>query len=333
MIYNIKLEELIQKNKKYILSFLKKNSINIKLNEQWIKIINENKNNYIFQKIIFNKLFEFDTNRNRLFLNNEEPDIIIIGSGQSNSGSWGTTYNPKLEIDQPNENILSYHIDKKKWVLADLSNESLGSLKQNRFKNQNSLCFQFAQNLVKNNPNIKVGLICIAHSNRSISHWVKYQENSIYYTENQRLINANPKKETEGIYFEEIKKVYEEAVGKLRNKNILNMVIWHQGESDMIFKSNLDYYEESLKNLIIKFNELTENKLIGFIGGTILNNQKFDSNGINSIIRKDLNKLYNYAELSNLARSDELHFNTEAIRTAGELYYKEYENLVNKLKN
>lgn len=331
--YNINLEELIQKNKKYILSFLKKNLINIKLNEQWIKIINENKNNYIFQKIIFNRLYNFDNNRNRLFLNNEEPDIIIIGSGQSNSGSWGTTYNPKLEIDQPNENILSYHIDKKKWVLADLRNESLGSLKQNRFKNQNSLCFQFAKNLVKNNPNIKVGLICIAHANRSISHWVKYQENSIYYTENQRLINSNPKKEIEGIYFEEIKKVYEEAIVKLRNKNILNMVIWHQGETDMIFKSDLDYYEESLKNLIIQFNELTENKLIGFIGGTILNNQKFNSNGINSIIRKDLDKLYNYAELSNLARSDELHFSTEAIRTAGELYYKAYENLVNKLKN
>jgi hypothetical protein len=132
--YNINLEKLIQKNKKYILSFLKKNLINIKLNVQWIKIINENKNNYIFQKIIFNRLYNFD-NRNRLFLNNEEPDIIIIGSSQSNSGSWGTTYNPKLEIDQPNENILSYHIDKKKWVLADLKNELLGSLKQNRFKN------------------------------------------------------------------------------------------------------------------------------------------------------------------------------------------------------
>ena len=335
MIYNIKLEELIQKNKKYILSFLKKNLINIKLNEQWMKIINENRNNYIFQKIIFNKLIEFDTNRNRLFLNNEEPDIIIICSGQSNSGSWGTTYNPKLEIDQPNNNILTYNIDEKKWVLADLRNESLGSLKQNRFKNQNSLCFQFAQNLVKNNPNIKVGLICITHANRSISHWVKYEKESIYYTENQRLINSNPKREYEGIYFEQIKKVYEEAIGKLRNKNILNMVIWHQGESDMIFKSNLDYYEESLKNLIIQFNELTENKLIGFISGTILNNnnQKFNSNGINSIIRKDLDKLYNYAELSDLARSDELHFSSESIRTAGKLYYKAYENLVNKLKN
>ena len=332
MIYNISLEDLIQKNKKYLLSFLKKNLINIKMNEQWVDLINKNKNNYIYQKIIFNKLYDFDNNESRIYLNNDEPDIIIITSGQSNSAGWGTTYNPKLEIDQVDKNIFCYNIDNKIWCLANLSNDSLGSLNQNRFKNQNSLAFQFAKNLIKNNPMIKVGLICISYSNRPICNWVKYNEGEIYYNEHQRLINSNPTKKDEGIYFDEIEKIYEEAMGKLRNKSKLNLIIWHQGETDMIFKSNLDYYEDALKKLIENFDNLTNNKLIGFIGGTILNNNKLYSNGINSIIRKNLNDLYNYAELSNLGRSDELHFTTESIRESGKLYYNSYELLVNKLK-
>ena len=41
---------------------------------------------------------------------------------------------------------------------------------------------------------------------------------------------------------------------------------------------------------------------------------------------------YNYAELSNLTKADELHFTSEATRIAGKLYYEAYENLVNKFK-
>jgi len=76
------------------------------------------------------------------------------------------------------------------------------------------------------------------------------------------------------------------------------------------------------------------NCLLGFIGGTILNNKnnKFCSDEINSIIRKEVDKLYNYAELSNLTKADELHFTSEATRIAGKLYYEAYENLVNKFK-
>ena len=335
MIYNIKLQDLVQKNKKYTLYYLKKNLINIKTNEQWTKMINENKNNYISQKIINNKLIEFENNKlNHIFRNNE-PNIIIICSGQSNSGGWGSTYNPKLDIDQPNENILSYNIDEKKWVLADLTNNSLGSINQNRLNNQNSIAFQYAKHLVQNNPLIKVGLICLSYANRPIGNWITYNKEDIYYKENQRLINSIPKKENEGIYFEKIKELYEESISKLRNnKNLLHIVIWHQGETDMIFKSNLEYYEASLIKLINQFKELTNNCLLGFIGGTILNNKnnKFCSDEINSIIRKEVDKLYNYAELSNLTKADELHFTSEATRIAGKLYYEAYENLVNKFK-
>jgi hypothetical protein len=335
MIYNIKLEDLIQKNKKYVLNYLKKNLINIKTNEQWMKMINENKNNYIVQKIINNKLIEFENNKlNQIFTNNE-PNIIIICSGQSNSGGFGTTSNQKIELDQPNENILSYHIDEKKWVLADLSNDSLGSINQNRFKNQNSIGFQFAKNLVNNNPLIKVGLICINYNNQAICNWVEFNKDEKYYNEYEKLIYMS-NRQNKMNNFKIIQNIYEEAISKLRNNNnLLNIVIWHQGETDNISKSNPEYYEEALIKLINLSKELTNNKLLGFIGGTILNNKNNNMNSdiINNIIRKKLDNIYNYAELSELSRSDNLHFSNESIRTAGKLYYEAYESIINKLKN
>ena len=60
----------------------------------------------------------------------------------------------------------------------------------------------------------------------------------------------------------------------------------------------------------------------------------YNTKNINDIIRNTNRKrLYNYAELSELPRNDNFHFNTEATRIAGVLYYEAYKKLVDKLAN
>ena len=339
--FQYKLNNVIQKNLKYCLNFKKQNFIDEKVHDEWVKIINTYKMDYVNQLIIYNKFIKISEKRNlkienicteNIYIKNI--NIIIITTGQSNAGGWGTTYNPKIDIDQPNENIFAYNIDEKKWVIADLSNGSLGGNKQNRLINQNLLGFQFAQHLVKNNPFMKIGIITYVINNKPISNWVHYDTDNKYYEENNRLVNCVPKKVEQGYYYKLIEEIYEEAINELKNKdNLMNIVVWHQGETDMINNSKLEYYEDALKKLVSQFKDLTNNRLLGFIGGTILNNKnnKYNSDGINSIIRKDIDNLYSYAELSNLERGDELHFTSESTRIGGKLYYEAYNNLMNKL--
>ena len=363
--FQYKLNNVIEKNIKFCLNFKKQYIIDNNVYNKWVKIINIYKTNYVNQLIIYNKFIKISQKKNlnieNIYANNvntnnintnnintnnintnniytKNINIIIITTGQSNAGGWGTTYNPKIDIDQPNENIFAYNIDEKKWVQADLGNGSLGGNKQHRLINQNLIGFQFAQHFVKNNPFVKIGIITYAINNRPIGNWVNYDKDNKYYEENNRLINCIPKKEEQAHYYKLIEEIYEEATNQLKNKeNLMNIVVWHQGETDMINHSNLDYYEDALKKLVYQFKDLTNNRLLGFIGGTILNNRnnKYNSDGINSIIRKNIDNLYNlynYAELSNLERGDELHFTTESTRIGGKLYYEAFNNLINKFK-
>ena len=114
----------------------------------------------------------------------------------------------------------------------------------------------------------------------------------------------------------------------------IDVIIWHQGETDVYHNSTKEYYNHSINKLIDQFTEFSDNKVVPFIGGTILSNDlpDYNTDTINSIIRnKNRNHLYNYAELSNLEKEDYLHFTSEATRIGGKLYYYAYINLMNKL--
>jgi hypothetical protein len=336
---NYNLQELIKINKNNSLIYLQNNYINYDLYIYIIDIINKYKDIYEYQKIIFNNLNNIRNMKNIPNYNiyqNDEPNFIILTSGQSNAGGWTTIYDQNVEIDQPNSNIKAYDINKKSWVLANLDNGSLGSYEQCRKPNQNLFAFQYAQNLIKNNPSIKPGIICVTCGAKPISNWVFYDENSPYYEEN--LKSSIRSERPVGYFFDKLKNTYNEAMLQLstfKSKKI-DVVIWHQGESDVVYNSNLDYYNESLNVLIDQFTELSENKVVPFIGGTILKNDlpTYNTNNINDIIRNtDRKRLYNYAELSELPINDYIHFNTEATRKGGVLYYEAYKNLVDKLSN
>ena len=104
-------------------------------------------------------------------------------------------------------------------------------------------------------------------------------------------------------------------------------ILWHQGESDILYNSNPIYYQIAFNKLIDQFSELSSNKLPAFIAGTILKNKNSDN--INNIIRNTNNKrFYNFVELSNLGRNDSVHFTTRSTRTGGKYYFDSYQKLI-----
>jgi len=120
----------------------------------------------------------------------------------------------------------------------------------------------------------------------------------------------------QGYYFNLHKASYYKAISLLFKKNIkIDVILWHQGESDNILKSNLDYYKIALNKVIKQYSILNNNKITPFIAGTILNYYESNTNSdnINYIIRNINLKYYNFAELSNLeSNEDKLHFTTNS---------------------
>ena len=329
MYINLSNEELKIMNIQFIHKLLSNDYISLDTYKKWYKIIN---NYQDYQKIIFNNFNTMKKNKNipnyHLYDLNE-PNFIIITSGQSNAGGWGTKYNSDIPIDQPYNRIQSYDIEQKKWVVADLSNGSLGGFNQCRMPTQNLFAFQYAKHLIKNNKGIRPGIICYSCGNKPIGNWVKFKPDEEYYDENIRTCNGPNKNLPPGYLFEKIKDIYNDATLQLSssyNKKI-NAIIWHQGESDILYNSNPIYYQIAFNKLIDQFSELSSNKLPAFIAGTILKNKNSDN--INNIIRNTNNKrFYNFVELSNLNRNDSVHFTTIATRTGGKYYFDSYQKLI-----
>ena len=347
----------------------------IEINNDKIKLINLNKINYFLniniinkelyitllntitkynklQKNILNNLIKFE-NKNILkiynFNNNiiKEPNFIILSSGQSNMGGYSSYYEKNNFFDQCDENIYSFNIDNNKWEIADLNNYSLGDKKYCKMIGNNSIPFQFAKNLRLKYPYIIPGIINICDGAETIALWAYLNENDQYYNEYKRTLHyrngIKKNKGYGGIIFDRIKKIYNNSILRLNNKfsKKIDVVLWHQGESDYIEKSNMEYFNYAYLKVIDQFNELNKYNLTPFIAGTLLNNKKISKinrpyNQIfNKIIRNKNNKyLYNYAELSDLeSDKDNFHFITKSTRKAGKLYFEAYEELINKIRN
>ena len=111
MYINLSNEELKIMNIQFIHKLLSNDYISLDVYKKWYKIINNYQN---YQKIIFNNFNTMKKNKNipnyHLYDPNE-PNFIIITSGQSNAGGWGTKYNSDIPIDQPDNRIQSYDIE------------------------------------------------------------------------------------------------------------------------------------------------------------------------------------------------------------------------------
>lgn len=339
MFIDIQNNDLYNINKKNTLELLKNKSISLDTYNKWIYIIDTFKDD---QKKIYKTIYRYKFNKNLHIYNIidiNEPNFIILCSGQSNAGGWGSEYDHEHPFDQPHPSIQSYNVMLKKWVIADLNNESLGHKTMCRNPGSNTFVFQFAHHLLKNYPGIKPGIINVCDGGKPISNWSIFDKDENFYDENYRTSQLTNKKYPPGFIFEQILDIYNEAMLQLStfsNKKV-NVVLWHQGESDNIFHSNLEYFQIAFNKVIQQFSNIDTEHLTPFIAGTILNYYEKNTNSdpYNDVIRnKNNNKFYSFCELSNLeSLDDKLHFTTESIRTAGQLYFDEYQKLTKLLVN
>ena len=259
---------------------------------------------------------------------NNEPNFIILVSGQSNAGGWGSSYDVNNINDQPNENIFGYDIKNSIWKKADLRDTSLGPV-FGRAPGTNLFAFHFAKHLIEKFPNMKPGIINICAGGKPIADWALFDKNEKYYEYNKKNAKLYDNLE-QGHFFNIHKDVYYKALSQILNCSIkIDVVLWHQGETDNLINSDLNYYNISLLKVIEQYTKLNNNLPTPFIAGTILDYFESNSNSdnINNIIRNIKKDGYNYAELSKLDRVDAFHFTSESHRLMGKLYYDSYINM------
>jgi len=259
---------------------------------------------------------------------NDEPNFIILVSGQSNAGGWASSYDVNNINDQPNENIFGYDITNSVWKKADLKDTSLGP-SYGRAPGTNLFAFHFAKHLIEKFPKIKPGIINICSGGKPIADWAIFDKNEEYYEYNKKFAKLHDLEQ--GNFFNIHKYVYYKALLDILNcSKKIDVVLWHQGETDNLLNSDLKYYNIALSKVIDQYTKLNNNLSTPFIAGTILDFYKsnYNSDNINNIIRNIKKNYYNYAELSKLEQADEFHFTSESHRLMGKLYFDAYIKLL-----
>ena len=321
-----------KKNILLIIELYNNRNISFLIYNKWIKIVNEFPKD---QYIIYNNLLNYKNNKINEFSCKYEPNFIILVTGQSNAGGWGSSYDINNINDQPNENIYGYDISNSIWKIANLNDSSLGDTKE-KIPGTNLFAFHFAKHLIKKFPGLKPGIINVCSGGKPIANWALYNKTDNYYKYNKE--KANIVNIEQGYFFNQHKVIYEKAISQLSNSsNKINVVLWHQGESDNILHSNTNYYNDALTKVIKQYTILNNNLYTPFVAGTILDHyiENRNSDLINNIIRKMKikNNCYNFAELSKLkCNDDKLHFTSESHRIAGKLYFDSYIKILEQFK-
>ena len=168
-------------------------------------------------------------------------DYIILLTGQSNAVGYGSVYNPTLEQDKPDPRIWGYLSASDTWSVFDLKLQ-IGSKKPY----MNSMAFQYAKKLLLDNPSWTIGIIICGLGSQSITRWVKpyrcicagnHLQNSV--------LNVVGKKDKGDIYDWSVLMV-NSALAHCNKKNNVNLIMWHQGESDFM-ESHTWYYQRLVK--------------------------------------------------------------------------------------
>lgn len=268
-------------------------------------------------------------------INNHQPNFIIVISGQSNASGFGSNYEKNNIKDQINNNIFSYNRFNGFWEIADLQNQSMKKIKGSNF-----FGFHFAKHLIQKYPGIRPGIINLSYASCIIGCWIKYSKNNKYYQFNEKYTSLSNKKQ--GIFFEEHKEIIQKAFKQLEYsvQKKIDVVLWHQGESDNIFHHNIDFFRNSLHQVVNQYKTINKSIHPYFIAGSVL---PYTFNGtyknfVNPILF-ELNQYSNcgcvdFSHLHSLhdeyQNKDYIHFSTSSQRTMGKLYFDKYIELFEK---
>lgn len=239
---------------------------------------------------------------------NGEPNFIIALTGQSNSQGYGGVYEEDEAADQPHERIRGWNQVTKLWEQADLRNESIGAY-SHKPKNHQSLAFHFAKRLVNKYPDIVVGIINYGVGGRPIAEWDE-NESGMIYAKHVGIIN--------------------EALGKLSTKKNVDVICWHQGESD--WDKPLTYYETALNNVISQYRRQSFcHRETPFIVGQTTQTGVWQKQNISLLnLNVDDDKYTECVDTGDLkhaeynGQQDPIHFSAESHRILGLRYYKAF---------
>ncbi len=174
---------------------------------------------------------------------------LVVVTGQSNVEAPETTFDPFL--DHPEPRVFAF--TDNGWRVADLhqvwdDNAHPGnhSLTDPTRSPNNNFVFHFGKSLAQTDPDAVVGFIVLAAPGKGIAHW-DYE--SPFYWKMRNKIN--------------------DALAGLPNKNNIDVMLWHQGESDSQYEGTSDpnatgfsdvnsyeyknYYQIKLRNVIANF--------------------------------------------------------------------------------
>lgn len=157
-----------------------------------------------------------------------------------------------------------------------------------------SMGYTFAQELLKQNPEAKLGLVYNAIGGTSIKQWQKDAK----------------------------QKFFSNTVGRAKiamQNGTLKGIIWHQGESDKGLKTYMEDLKKFVSDLRVALG--VSEKDVPFIAGQILPEPGFSA--FNENILKIADFVPNSACISNEGtadRGDKLHFNAESQKLLGTRY-------------
>jgi hypothetical protein len=258
-----------------------------------------------------------------------EPNFIIVLTGQSNSQGWNAFYDETNSNDQIDERIMAFNEGTNEWVTADMRNESIGSFWY-RQQNSQSLAFHFAKRLVEIDENIRPGIINMGVPGQCIARWVTYEPGHVYYDVNMIRSNGN-----QGDIFAMHKHKIESAMTKIKKKTI-DVICWHQGESDMDVTH--EYYRDSVYRVIDQYRALTHaGAETPFIVGETTGHRFGDdtwwvkqNNVLNGIEGDgDPNtRCVRSRDLRTNGPKDGIHFNADGHRQMGTLYFRMFRDMI-----
>lgn len=233
-------------------------------------------------------------------------DFIILLTGQSNALGVGGTYDQLCEDDQPDNRIYGYNYANDTWNIFDLRN-AVGSKKMYH----QCLAFHYAKKMLKTNPNWTIGIIICGRNGQSITRWVKPYTCKCASSHLLPSLLWTYGKQDRGDIYDMSVLMVNAALAHCDENTCVNMIMWHQGESDFM-ETHMWYYQRLTKVINQYKKEVWFGESGEFICGQLLENGITDK--MNYVL--SMFKLLNYTSLNLYTDSyDGIHFNNNSYRT------------------
>ena len=256
--------------------------------------------------------------------NDTLPNFIIVLSGQSNSQGWNTTSDPSDWRDTPHNRIFGYNPETKMWETANLGTQSLGS-SWHRMPGWQSLAFHFARRLVEAYSDIRPGIVNVGIGGQAICRWAKYAPNENWYEFNcKRALSSGV---VQGDIFDLHEHHINDALGLCEDGCKVDVICWHQGESDCDeLGGNAVYYKDSLERVVKQYRGLhwcaaDTPFIVGETSSSSRNVQIHEVATTNANIR-----CVRTMDISR-QKEDPIHFDSEGQRDLGTRYFRAYRSI------